>query len=50
MRVRVSYLNTNFLIHALLLLLDLLFELLYGRAIWGGAVRLEDLDIPGGSD
>lgn len=50
MRVRGPYLDTNLLIDALLLLLDLLLELLYRRAIWGGAIRLENLDIPDSSD
>ena len=42
-----SNLDTNLLVDALLLLLDLLFELLDRCSIRRGTVGLEDLDIPG---
>lgn len=43
-----TYLDTNLLIYALLLLLDLFLELLYRGTVRRGAVGLEDLDIPSG--
>ena len=41
-----SYLDADFLVHTLLLLLYLLFKLLNGSSVRRGAVRLEDLDVP----
>lgn len=41
-----SYLHSDLLIYALLLLLDLFLELLNGSSIWRCAICLEDLDIP----
>lgn len=41
-----SYLHANLLVHALLLVLDLLLELLQLRSIGRGTVGLEHLDVP----
>lgn len=40
-----AHLDTNLIVHALLLLFYLLLELLDGGAIWCGSVGLEDLNI-----
>ncbi len=41
-----AHLDANLLIHALLLLLYLLFELFDGGSVWRSSVCLENLDIP----
>lgn len=45
-RRELAYFHTNLLVHALLSLFYLLFQLLDGGTIWRGAIGLEDLDIP----
>lgn len=43
---KIAHLDSNLLIHALLLFLDLLLELLESCSVWRSSIGLEYLDIP----
>lgn len=43
-----TYLNSNLFVYACLFVFDLFLELFQSCSIWGCAVRLKDLNVPGG--